>query len=318
MMMVSYIIGGLLMLVLGGEALVRSSVSLANSIGIPIIIISLTIVSLGTSAPEMVISIMAVTEGHPDIALGNVIGSNIANILLAMGLTALVFPITTNPDITKRDGMLMVLVTVIMVIFVLGGEIARFEGIILLGILVGYLFNLFRRTKKTPDPELIEELTEEAQFSYPTMMAVPMLLLGFGLLLFGADILVAGASDMASAFGVSEAVIGATIVAIGTSAPEVVTCVVAAYRKHSEVAVGNIVGSNLFNIAAVLGVAATISPIEVAQQFIDIDIWIMLGVSALLIPMMMTDKRITRLEGGFLFTGYLAYILYQYLFVTTH
>lgn len=312
MMMTSYIVGGLLMLVLGGEALVRGAVSIAKSAGVPVLIIALTIVSLGTSAPEMVISILAVMEGHADIAYGNVVGSNIANIFLVLGTTALVHAIVTNPEMTKRDGMLMVMVTILMIIFSLGGLVERFEGVILLIIMAAYLFNLFRRARKGENPDLLEEFDEETQFSYPVVMAIGMLVVGFGLLIFGADILVAGASDMARTFGVSEAVIGATIVAIGTSAPELVTCVVAAYRGHAEIALGNVVGSNFFNIAAVLGVAATIAPVPVATQFLYVDLWVMLGASVFLIPLMLSDMKLSRREGGVLFSCYIAYIVYQY------
>ena len=315
MLIALQIIGGLLMLVLGGESLVRGSVSVAKSLGIPVIIIGLTIVSLGTSAPEMVISIMATTEGHPDIALGNVIGSNIANILLVLAVTALVYPVRTNPEVTKRDGILMVMVSVILLMFMNNGEISRFEGVLLLAILVGYLLNLFRRAKVEQDPEILEEFEEETQTQYPMILSLIMVGAGFALLVLGADFLVDGASDLARMFAVSEGVIGATIVAIGTSAPELVTCVVAAYRKHSDIAVGNVVGSNLFNIAAVLGVAALVTPIAVDEQFMQVDIWVMLVASTLLIPLMMSDKKVSRVEGGVMLVWYILYIGYQYRLV---
>ncbi len=312
MLIALQIIGGLLMLVAGGEALVRGAVSLANKIGIPVIIIGLTIVSLGTSAPEMVVSILATMDGHPDIALGNVIGSNIANILLVLGVTALVYPVVTNPDVTKRDGMLMVLVSVIMLIFMSDYEVQRYEGAILLGVMVAYLTSMFLRARKDNAPEVLEEFEEETSFNYMMPIALLLLVAGFALLIYGADILVRGASEFARTLGVSEAVIASTIVAIGTSAPELVTCVVAAYRKHSDIAVGNVVGSNFFNIAAVLGVAAATTPVTVNPVFLQADIWIMLAASTLLIPLMMSGKKISRTEGGLMFSWYLFYIGYQY------
>jgi cation:H+ antiporter len=312
MLIALQIIGGLLLLVAGGESLVRGAVSVANKLGISVIIIGLTIVAMGTSAPEMVISILATMEGHPDIALGNVIGSNIANILLVLGLTALVYPVATNPDVTKRDGILMVMVSVLLLIFMLGGQITRLEGLIFLGVLVAYLFTMFIRARRDSSPEIIEEFEEETSFNYKWPWAVVMIGAGFVLLVVGADIMVTGAAEFARIFGVSEAVIGSTIVAIGTSAPELVTCVVAAYRKHSDIAVGNIVGSNLFNIIAVLGVAATSVPMDVNEQFLKADIWIMLAASTLLIPLMLSGKRISRTEGGVMFAWYLFYIGYQY------
>lgn len=310
------IIGGLLMLVAGGEGLVRGSVSVAKKLGIPVIIIGLTIVSLGTSAPEMFISILATLEGHPDIALGNVIGSNIANILLVLSITALIYPVATNPEVTKRDGMLMVLVSVIMLVFMTDYVITRYEGILLLTITVLYLFDIFRRARRGSDPEVLQEFEEETEFDYPTWLSILLLFGGIGLLVAGADSLVDGASDLAKMLGVSEGVIGATIVAVGTSAPELVTCCVAAYRRHSDIAVGNVVGSNLFNIAAVLGVAATTAPMAVNPQFMEVDIWIMLVASTLLLPLMMSGKRISRVEGGVMLFWYLMYIVYQYVLTT--
>lgn len=316
MLEIVQIIGGLLMLVAGGEGLVRGAVSIAKSLKIPVIIIGLTIVAMGTSAPEMVVSVLATLEGHPDIAMGNVIGSNIANILLVLAVTALVYPVKTNPEVTKRDGVMMVAVSFLMLGFMTNMIVSRLEGIILLAVLVGYLMNMFRLSRKKKDPAIIEEFEEETQFSYPWFIALLMVGAGLALLISGANILVDGASDMARAFGVSEGIIGATIVAIGTSAPELVTCVVAAYRKHSDIAVGNVIGSNLFNIVAVLGAAAVTVPVTVDPQFLRGDIWVMLVSSTLLIPLMMTDKRISRVEGGVMLSWYLLYLLYQFHLIT--
>lgn len=312
MLIALQIIGGLLMLVGGGEALVRGAVSIAKKAGIPIVIIGLTIVALGTSAPEMVISVLAVLEGYPDIALGNVIGSNIANILLVLAVTALIYPVATNPEVTKKDGMLMVLLSVVMLLFMIDREISRLEGMVLLGCMVAYLGHTFYRSRKESAPEIIEEFEEEASFDYALPAALLFIVIGFGLLIIGAEILVKGASEFARILGVSEAVIGSTIVAVGTSAPELFTCVIAAYRKHSDIAVGNVVGSNLFNIFAVLGVASVTAPMSVHEQFLNADIWIMLVASTLLIPLMLSGKRISRTEGGVMFTWYLLYIGYQY------
>lgn len=317
MLIALQIIGGLLMLLAGGEALVRGAVSIAKKAGVPVIIIGLTIVSLGTSAPEMVISIIATMEGHPDIALGNIIGSNIANILLVLGVTALVYPVATNPEVTKRDGILMVLVSVLLLVFMGDGEISRLEGIIFLAVMTGYLMDMLRRARKGTDPEIVEEFEEETSFDYSLPLALLLLAGGFALLIAGADILVGGASNVARLLGVSEAIIGSTIVAIGTSAPELVTCVVAAYRKHSDIAVGNVVGSNFFNIVAVAGVASTTSPMNVNPQFLDVDIWVMLVSSTLLIPLMLSGKKVSRAEGGVMFFWFILYIGYQYTMVAS-
>lgn len=305
------------MLVGGGEALVRGAVSIAKSMGVPVIVIGLTIVSIGTSAPELVVSVTATTEGFPDIAMGNIIGSNIANILLVLGATALIYPVQTNPDVIKRDGILMVLVSVLMLVFMADGVVSRIEGGIFLAITVGYLINTLRRARMKADPGMVEEFEEETQFNYPPLVALSMIAAGLVLLVFGANILVTGASELARMLGVSEGVIGATIVAIGTSAPELVTCVVAAYRKHSDIAVGNVVGSNFFNITLILGTAATAHPMAVSEQFMQADIWIMLVASTLLIPLMISDKKVSRTEGGVMTIWYGFYIFYQYYFVSS-
>ncbi len=307
-----YIIGGLLMLVLGGEALVRSAVSLANRMGIPPMIVGLTIVSIGTSMPEMVVSVFSAWNGHPDIAMGNVIGSNISNILLVLGASAVIYPIATNPDMIKRDGILMVLATVILIIFTHAEVISRTEGMILLAILVAYMVNMVVRSRRTPDPTLVEEFQEETQFNYPVFPSILLLTGGIAMLVWGADMLVEGASTLARSFGITEAVIGVTIVAIGTSAPELVTSVVAALRKHSDIAIGNVIGSNFFNIAGVLGVTAVIVPVPVADSFMVFDVWVMLFASALLIPLMLSSKRVSRVEGGFMCLAFVCYIFYQY------
>jgi cation:H+ antiporter len=312
MLMALHIIGGLLLLVAGGEGLVRGAVSIAKKLGVPVIIIGLTIVSLGTSAPEMVISVMATLDGKPDIAIGNVIGSNIANILLILGLTALVYPVATDPAVIKRDGILMMLATVLLVVFAEGGMVGRTEGMILLAITVGYLFSLFYRSRQKSESPMLEDFEEETSFDYDIFTAIILVVGGLAALVFGAEFMVEGASELARMFGASEGVIGVTIVAIGTSAPELVTCLVAAYRRHSDIAVGNVVGSNFFNITAVLGVASTTSPMAVSEEFLNIDIWVMVITSTLLIPLMLSDKKVTRTEGGMMVLWYAGYLYYQY------
>lgn len=312
MMEIVQILAGLLMLVTGGEGLVRGSVSIAKTLRVPVMVIGLTIVSIGTSAPEMIVSVLASVQGHPDIALGNIIGSNIANILLVLAITALIWPVRTNPEVTQRDGIIMVGVSFLLMAFMNDLMITQTEGAILLTALLGYIVNMYRLTRKKSDPRIIQEFEEGTQFDYPWFISVPLMAVGIALLLIGAEILVDGASDTARVFGVSEGVIGATIVAFGTCAPELITCVVAACRKHSDIAVGNIIGSNLFNISGVIGVAAFISPLPVEPQFLRHDIWVMLVCSTLLIPLMMTDKRITRAEGSVMLSWYLLYLIYQF------
>lgn len=307
------IIAGLALLVLGGEALVRGAVSIAKRLDIPTIVIGLTIVSFGTSAPELVVSTLAAMSGHPDIAIGNVLGSNIANILLVLGPTAIVCPILVKPDVIKRELILVLIVSALFVVFALDGSISQLEGGLFLVILCLYYFDLYRNVTRGGDAELQAEIEEEVSISLPLIKALPLTVAAGVALVFGADILVDGASELARLMGISEGVIALTVIAIGTSAPELVTSLVAAWHKHSDIAVGNVIGSNLFNILGVIGVTASIQPISVAQKFLDFDFWFMLGVAAVLVPVMRSGYKISRREGVILLLAYVAYTAYQYM-----
>ena len=306
------VIGGLAVLVLGGETLVRGAVAFANRLGVPPLVVGLTIVSFGTSAPELVISLEAVLTDHPDIALGNIIGSNIANILLVLGVTALIYPIAVDAKLVKRDTPLMMGATVLFMFFCSNKLLGRAEAAIFLVIIVIYMIHIFRSVRRGDEKELQAELESETniQLSFPRSLIY--IVLGATCLVVGSDILVEGAVVVARMIGVPEAVIGLTILAVGSSAPEMVTAVVAAYRRHADIALGNIVGSNLFNITVIGGTAAMVRPIPVAQQFVETDIWIMLAVTMGLISFMLTGRRISRPEGGILFAGYVAYNIWLY------
>lgn len=304
------VLGGLAVLVGGGELLVRGAVAAANTLGVPPLVIGLTIVSLGTSAPELVIGVQAVLDGHPDIALGNIIGSNIANILLILGVASLIYPIMVDSKLLKRDVPLLLGVTLLLIAFCYSGEIERYEAAIMLGILVFYTGYIFRASRRGEEKDLAEEMEEETHIIMPLWKSGLFLLVGLGLLVAGSDILVEGAVTLARLAGVSEAVIGLTILAIGSSAPELITSVVAACRKHADIALGNVVGSNLFNITAIGGVAALVKPIEVADRFMALDIWVLLGVTVLLALFMKTGSRVVRAEGAALVAGYMGYTLW--------
>ena len=305
------VIGGLIVLIIGGEFLVRAAVAMANKLGVPTLIIGLTIVSFGTSAPEMVISIQAVLDGLPDISIGNIVGSNVANILLVLGVTALIFPIAVDAKVMKRDAPLMMFATVLFAAFMFTGEISRIHSIVFLGMMVIYTVYLFRSVKRGEDADLLEELEEETDVEMPTWKAIGAMLIGLVMLAVGSDVMVAGASEMARSFGVTEAMIGLTIVALGTSAPELVTCVVAAYRKHSDIAIGNIVGSNLFNIAVIGGTASMVKPIAVNPMFLTYDVWLLILITLVLVSFMLVGKKINRAQGGIFVVGYIAYTLWQ-------
>lgn len=296
--------------------LVRGAVALAKGLKIPPIIIGLTVVALGTSAPELVVSVNAAISGHYDIAVGNIIGSNISNILLVLGISALVHPITVEERLKKFDSAILALAAIIFGFFAYNGMLESYEGIILLSILVFYNYALFRATRKNRT-KLHEHNIEEAesliQIDNKIPLSIALTVGGTALLIYGADILVIGAVDFAKIMGMSEGVVGLTIVAIGSSAPELAACVIAACHKHSDVAIGNIVGSNILNIFAGMGLAASLSPIEVNPQFLKYDLWVMIGATLLLIFFMKKFGEINRFKGGLFFVLYIAYISSQFI-----
>lgn len=306
---------GLALLIGGGEALIKGAVNVARHFRIPASIIGLTVVAYGTSAPELVVSLQAAASGSPDIALGNVIGSNISNLWLVLGTTALILPLVACRNLIRRDGLMMLGVTAILVGLCYDGTLSHWDGLILLGLLAAYTAYclrtaLYHRTSESPIEALEMEDTPQ-----PVWRAVIFILLGLILLTTGANFLVDGASSIARGFGVSEAVIGVTIVALGTSAPELFASIMAALRKHNDVAVANIIGSNMFNMVGILGITASIIPIPVAQQFILVDEWVMLGATGLALAFLWTGARLSRREGGLFVALYLSYVIYQYTFI---
>ncbi len=311
------VVGGLAILVIGGEALVRGALGLANSLGVPPLIIGLTIVSFGTSAPEMVISVQAVLKDNPDIALGNIIGSNIANILLVLGVATILYPITVESKLLKRDAPLVLILSIMLIGFCYDGLFSRLEAGLFLFILFMYTLHIFRASRAGKEDDLVEELEEEVNIVMPIWKASVFVVIGLVCLVAGSDVLVTGSVELARIAGVSEAVIGLTVLAIGSSSPELITAVVAAMRKHGDIALGNIIGSNLFNMAAIGGVAAMVVPMDVADRFIEQDLWIMLAVTLLLLAFMYTGKRVVRIEGILLLAGYIGYTVWLYLDSTT-
>lgn len=309
MIIAAQIIGGLALLFFGGEALVRGAVSLATKLGISTLIIGLTIIAYGTSAPEMVVSIQAAIKDSPDIALGNIIGSNISNILLVLGATALILPIKTDASLLKREAPLLLLITVLLFAFSYTGNLTVVHAAIFLLITLVYTIHIFRTAKKTGvNPVDVDEEVEEV--SNPKLAFV-YLAAGFTMLVFGADILVEGASNLARIWGIAEATIAVTIVAIGSSAPELVTSLVAAMRGQSDIALGNIVGSCLFNIMGIMGITPLILSVSVDPRFLEYDFWVLMGSTILLLLFMYLHNKITRVEGGIMLVGYVAYLVSQ-------
>lgn len=292
--------GGLIGLFVGGEALVRGAVGIARRLAIPPLLIGLTVVGFGTSTPELLVSVGAALRGVPDIAIGNIVGSNIANILLIVGASALVWPIRVMGATLARDTSVMMAATLALVpVFWMGG-VERLAGVVLVAGLAGYLYWAYRSPGAVADDD---DLPIPALWRSGLWVA-----LGLGALMLGAQFLVDGAVSIARGYGVSEAFIGLTIVAVGTSLPELATSLIAALRRQSEIAIGNIVGSNIFNIFGILGVTALITPIPVAARFMTFDLPVMIAVSGVLTGLLLLRPSIGRAVGAALLLTYAVYV----------
>ncbi|MEM9715238.1 MAG: calcium/sodium antiporter [Pseudomonadota bacterium] len=298
------IIAGLVLLLFGGDALVRGAVSLSLRVGIPALIVSLTIVAFGTSAPELLITIQAGLDNVPQLALGNIIGSNIANILLVLGVPAVIFGIQSQGTDTRRDFCLMIGASVLFIALAFSMPFGPMTGIILFATIVVILGITFWQAKAgTVNPE--EDLEVEDD---PFWKSILFLIGGLIALPSGAKLLIDGSIVVATKMGISEAVIGLTIVAIGTSLPELATTVMAAYRKQADVAIGNVLGSNMFNLLVIGSAAAFFGPFKVDPQFLRFDLWIMIGASLLVIPYVFAHINLNRVWGFAFCAGYVAYI----------
>jgi len=302
-----YLIIGLLALILGGEFLVKGSVALAVRMRVSMVVIGLTVVSFATSAPELIVSIYSALSGHPDIALGNVIGSNIANISLVLGITALISPLSFQQRLYRFDIPVMLLASALFGVFLYSNSSLNFwEGlcfVLLLSILTIYLIRRSRKEEKMNGENSAEQMPLVKLFVYLSLGAIS--------LYFGSHWLVGGATGIARTIGVSERVISVSIVAFGTSVPELAASIIAVFKKEKDLSIGNLIGSNIFNIFAVLGITSMIQPVHVVDEgLITNDIWWMFGVALLLYPMMFLfhKKHIGRLEGFMLFVLYIAYI----------
>ena len=298
----AYVFAGLVGLFFGGEALVRGSVGIARRLAIPPLLIGLTVVGFGTSTPELLVSVEAAWRGVPDIAVGNIVGSNIANILLIVGLTSLIWPIRVSGATLRRDTAVMVAAALVLLPIFASGHIGRLTGLLLVAGLAGYLIWAYRQPG--------EAVAEEVGVPSPASALVSCLwvVAGLAALMFGARFLVDGAVSIARGIGVSEAFIGLTIVAVGTSLPELATSVVAAFRRQSEIAIGNIIGSNIFNVLGILGVTALITPFPVASRFQIFDLPIMIALSLVLTGLLLTRPVIGRWVGLAMLVGYAVYV----------
>jgi cation:H+ antiporter len=308
------ILGGLVLLFFGGEGLIKGAVSLARNFGLSKLLVSAVIVGFGTSMPEMTVSVGAALKGASDIAIGNVVGSNIANILLIVGVSAILYPIFIAGSAVKRDTLVMLAASLVLCGLALTGKIGFLAGLLMFGALLAYIVWTYSQDKKK-DSETAQHIEQdiEGDPQLSPLKAWVFAIAGLGLLVGGAYILVEGAVSIARDFEISEAVIGLTIVAVGTSLPELATAVVAAYRKHSDVIIGNILGSNIFNILSILGITAMISPIPVAEQIANYDVWIMLGVTVVLSLYLLRGLTIGRISGIVMLLAYGSYTAWLYM-----
>ncbi|AWZ22330.1 K+-dependent Na+/Ca+ exchanger related-protein [Roseovarius sp. TM1035] len=302
---------GLVLLFVGGEALVRGAVAIAERMGVSKLLIGLVIVGFGTSTPELLVSVKAALDGASEIALGNVVGSNIANILLIFGLAAVIAPVMGWARTAVREALVATLVSLVAFALVQGAVISRMEGIAMLLVMVGYLVASYWLERRDRSAQTFQHEAEAFAGGGTARRWVPPLLAlgGIVALVFGADLLVEGAVNIARVYGVPDAVIGLSLVAIGTSLPELATAIVAAIRRQSDVVLGNVIGSNIFNILAILGVTVVIQPIEVSARFRDVDTPVMLGVALLLLALLFATRRIGRGWGLVMLGLYAVYMV---------
>lgn len=300
-----WLILGLIILIFSGDYLVKGAVGVAEKFKISPLVIGMTVVSFGTSAPELFVSVQAAWDGSPDLAIGNVIGSNIANIALVLSITVLIFPLVVDRNSKVIDWPMMMFASILFYVFSMDRVISQLEGIILVTLLIIFTVFLIRNSRK-----LNLNLDDDIDGT-PSNMPLTMLYLIGGLvgLKFGADWFVDGAKGVAKTLGMSDKVIGVTVVAFGTSVPELVASGVAAFRQQTDISLGNLVGSNIFNIMIVIGITSIIMPISVAESAMSFDMYWMLGISLALFPMMFIGKKMGRIHGIILLAAYVTYIV---------
>lgn len=318
---ITFLILGFILLVVGAEFLIRGAARVALAMGITPLVVGLTVVAFGTSAPELAVSMVSTFTGEGDLALGNVIGSNIFNILVILGISALIIPLVVHQQLVRFDVPFMIAISFLLLILGIDGVVGRLDGLLLSTLLVGYILLLIwqsRREGRDVTKEYEDEFgTKDDQVMWKNLIWIT---LGMGGLVLGSKWLVDSAVEIATAYGISELVIGLTIVATGTSLPEVATSVLAAIKGERDIAVGNAVGSNIFNILSVIGISSLISPggIAVSKAALTFDIPVMIGVAVACLPVFFTKYTITRLNGGFFILYYGAYLAYLLMNAAQH
>ena len=308
------LLGGVVLLALGGETLVRNATGLALKSNISPLIVGLTVVAIGTSSPELFASLQAAWNDASGIVVGNVVGSNIANLGLALGLTALVRPMTIDKEHVTFDWSILMVVTVLFGVLALDGVYSRVDGVAFLGVMAVIMFGQVLRSRKMKLAQVAfknssEDLIGFNQYAGRNYSVLFLwITAGCVLLYYGASLFIDGASDLARSFSISEHVIGLTVVAFGTSIPEIVASVTAALKGQSELSIGNIIGSNIMNILFVLGITTTVSEIDIDPSMITGDFWWMLGTTALLYPILTIGKKVSRVHGAIYLTCYIVYV----------
>ncbi len=319
-MNIVYFILGLACLVIGAELLVRGSARLALSFGISPLVVGLTVVAFGTSTPELAVSVQAALVDKADIALGNVVGSNIVNVLVILGVSALIVPLVVANQLIRQEVPLMIGISLLLLTLAFDGQISRLDGALFFAILVIYTVFVIRQSRRQglASVEELPEPTTGWRGHWGTQAG--MIAAGLALLVLGAHWLVDAAIAFAQHLGISELVIGLTVVAIGTSLPEIATSIIAALRGQRDMAVGNVVGSNIFNISGVLGLSSLLGPsgIAVAPSMLSFDIPVMIGVAFACLPILFTGNLIARWEGGLFLAGYTAYVIYLVMAASNH
>jgi len=313
------IVVGFVLLVFGGDVLVRGASGLAVAARISPVVIGLTVVAMGTSAPEVAVSVQSAWIGKADLAVGNVVGSNIFNVLFILGLSALIVPLVVSSQLVRVDVPLMIAASLLVYGLGYDGSLSRLDGVLLFSLLLTYVIWTVRQSRRKTEAELAEQFEQEIETRpRPMLQLVGLIVLGLVLLALGANWLVEGAVIIARLMGMSELMIGLTIVAVGTSLPEVAASLAASLKGERDIAVGNVVGSNLFNLLGVLGVTAIVAPagVAVSSQALQLDIPVMIAVAVATLPIFFTGHLIARWEGALFFFYYLVYMTYLILLAT--
>jgi len=304
---------GLALLLFAADYLVRGAVAIARLIGVSPLIIGLSVVAIGTSAPEFVTALSAALSGASDMAIGNVVGSNIVNMLLILGIAAMIRPINVSVKVIARDAMMVVGATALFVAIGLTGGFNQWQGALLVCCLIGYLYLTYKVERVENNKEALHAREAEDIGGVPqrTWVAIAFLAGGLAGIVIGAKLLVSGGLGIAEAFEVSRTIVGLTLIAVGTSLPELAIVIVASCRGHSDIALGNVLGSNIFNLLGVTGGVAMITPLAMPIEVMNFDIWVLLGMTILLLPLMITENRISRAEGRLLAGLYIVYLAAQ-------